>query len=54
MLLYGEPDIVGVVKGQWLRWLGQLSRLSGDGMAKIVVHGGPAAKYKKGRLLSAG
>ncbi|XP_050509456.1 uncharacterized protein LOC126886518 [Diabrotica virgifera virgifera] len=47
--MYGEPNIVGIVKSQRLRWLGHIQRMPNTRLPKKILTGGIGGKKKKGR-----
>lgn len=47
--LYGESSITGVLKSYRLRWLGHLTRLTGDRVVKSVLNRGAVTKRRRGR-----
>ena len=49
MELYGEPDIVTVIKSQWLRWLGYVERIPEGRSLKMVRWGTIDARKRRGR-----
>lgn len=47
--LYNDTNITGVIKGQRLRWLGHIVRMTEDKVVKKVFKGGVVTKKRRGR-----
>lgn len=47
--LYREPDVVAVVKGQRLRWMGHIMRMSNDRIPKKLLQSNIGGRRRRGR-----